>query len=48
MTISVKFIGINVDLEDLLIELGINEKIGTDEYILYPNRTSTAKTIMTD
>ncbi len=43
-----KYIGINVDLEDFLIELGMNEKIGTDEYILYPNRTSTTKTIMTD
>jgi len=26
----------------------MNVKIGTDEYILYPNRTSTTKTIMTD
>ena len=43
-----KYIGINVDLEDFLIELGMNEKIGTDKYILYPNRTSTTKTIMTD
>ena len=43
-----KYIGINVDLEDFLVELGMNEKIGTDEYILYPNRTSTTKTIMTD
>jgi integrase len=43
-----KYIGINIDLEDFLIELGMNEKIGTDEYILYPNRTSTTKTIMTD
>ena len=43
-----KYIGINVDLEDFLIELGMNEKIGRDEYILYPNRISTTKTIMTD
>lgn len=43
-----KYIGINVDLEDFLIELGMNEKIGRDEYILYPNRTSTTKTIMND
>jgi integrase len=43
-----KYIGINADLEDFLIELGMNEKIGRDEYILYPNRTSTTKTIMTD
>ncbi len=33
-----KYIGINVDLEDFLIELGMNEKIGRDEYILFPNR----------
>jgi hypothetical protein len=26
-----KYIGINVDLEDFLIELGMNEKIGTDK-----------------
>jgi len=43
-----KYIGINIDLEDFLIELGMNEKIGTDEYILYPNRTITTKTIMND
>jgi integrase len=43
-----KYIGINIDLEDFLVELGMNEKIGTDEYILYPNRTITTKTIMND
>ena len=43
-----KYIGINVDLEDFLIELGMNEKIGTDEYILFPNRDVKTKTIMTD
>ncbi len=36
------------DLEDFLVELGMNVKIGTDDYILYPNRTSNAKTIKTD
>ncbi len=36
------------DFEDFLVELGLNEKIGTDEFILYPNRTTTTKTIMTD
>lgn len=41
-----KYIGINADLEDFLIELGMNEKIGTDEYILYPDRTCTTKSIM--
>jgi integrase len=43
-----KYIGINADLEDFLIELGMNEKIGKNEYILYPNRTITTKTIMND
>ena len=43
-----KYIGINVDLEDFLIELGMNEKIGTDEYILFPNRDVKTKTIMND
>ena len=43
-----KYIGINVDLEDFLIELGMNEKIGRDEYILFPNRDVKTKTIMTD
>jgi integrase len=43
-----KYIGINVDLEDFLIELGMNEKIGKDEYILFPNRDITTKTIMDD
>ncbi len=41
-----KYIGINADLEDFLIEKGMNEKIGTGEYILYPDRTCTTKTIM--
>ena len=43
-----KYIGINIDLEDFLIELGMNEKIGTDEYILFPNRDVKTKTIMND
>ena len=43
-----KYIGINIDLEEFLIELGMNEKIGTDEYILFPNRDVKTKTIMTD
>jgi integrase len=41
-----KYIGINADLEDFLIELGMDEKIGTDEYIIYPDRTCTPYTIM--
>ena len=43
-----KYIGINADLEDFLIELGMNEKIGKDEYILFPNRDIATKTIMDD
>jgi integrase len=43
-----KYIGINADLEDFLIELGMNENIGKDEYILFPNRDRTTKTMMND
>ena len=43
-----KYIGINADLEDFLIELGMNEKIGKDEYILSPNRDRITKTMMND
>lgn len=43
-----KYIGINADLENFLIELGMNEKMGRDEYILYPDRKSTTKSIMND
>jgi integrase len=41
-----KYIAINSDLEDFLIELGMNEKIGKNEFILYPNRDITTKTMM--
>ena len=43
-----KYIGINADLEDFLIELGMNEKIGTDEYIIFPKRDRSTKTMMND
>jgi integrase len=43
-----KYIGINADLEDFLIELGMNEKIGKDEYILLPKRDRSTKTMMND
>ena len=43
-----KYIGINADLEDFLIELGMNEKIGNDEYILSPKRDRSTKTMMND
>ena len=41
-----KYIAINADLEEFLIGLGMNEKIGKDEYILYPERTCKTKSIM--
>ncbi len=43
-----KYIAINVDLEDFLIELGMNEKIGKNEYILLPERDRSTKTLMND
>ena len=41
-----KFIPINDDLFDLLIEMGYETKKNTDDYILYPERTVKSKTIM--
>jgi integrase len=43
-----KYIGINVDLEDFLIELGMNDKIGNDEYILLPKRDRSTNTLIND
>ena len=43
-----KYIGINADLEDFLIELGMNDKIGNDEYILLPKRDRSTNTLMND
>jgi integrase len=43
-----KYIAINVDLEEFLIELGMNEKIGKNEYILLPERDRSTKTLMND
>jgi integrase len=43
-----KHIAINADLEDFLIELGMNEKIGMDEYILMPVRDRNTETLMND
>lgn len=37
---------INADFKDYLIELGWNEKLGKDEYILCPDRTETTASIM--
>lgn len=41
-----KYIPINSDLFDLLVEMGYNEKKQTDDYILYPERKVQPKTIM--
>lgn len=41
-----KFIPINADLFQLLIELGYEEKLNSNDYILYPERNVNAKTIM--
>jgi integrase len=41
-----KYVPINADLEELLIELGLNENKSPDDYILFPNRDCTTKTIM--
>ena len=41
-----KYVPINADLEELLIEMGLNEKRNPNEYILFPNRDCTSKTIM--
>ncbi len=41
-----KYVPINVDLEELLIEMGLNNKNSPNEYILYPDRDCTSKTIM--
>lgn len=41
-----KYIPINSDLFDLLVELGYNEKKHTDSYILFPERKVKSKTIM--
>lgn len=44
--VYVKYIPINEDLMDLLNELGYNEKRNANEYIMYPDRNVTSKTIM--
>ncbi len=41
-----KHIPINADLEQLLVELGMDEKKNSSEYILFPKRDCTTKTIM--
>lgn len=41
-----KYIPINSDLFDLLVEMGYHDKIQTDDYILLPERKVQSKTIM--
>lgn len=41
-----KFFPINVDFKEYLMELGMKDKLGKDEYILCPNRTETTACIM--
>lgn len=43
-----KYIPINADLNDLLIELGYSDKKHTSDYILFPERMVLTKTIMDD
>jgi integrase len=41
-----KYFPVNVDFKEYLMELGMEEKLGKDEYIFYPNRTETSASIM--
>ncbi|WP_432220942.1 tyrosine-type recombinase/integrase [Flavobacterium sp. TMP13] len=41
-----KYIPINEDLNELLLEMGYNQKKDTNEYILFPDRDVTSRTIM--
>ena len=41
-----KYIPINNDLEEFLIEMGMNEKKNTDDFIFLPDRKITTKIIM--
>ena len=43
-----KYIPINADLYELLLELGYEEKKNTNDYILFPERKVKTKTIMND
>ncbi len=42
----VKYFPINKDLEDFLIKLGMDDKLGKDEYILFPERKFSSKGLM--
>src|SRR5690606_12738816 len=41
-----KYFPINMDLKELLDELGYDEKKGTDDYILFPERDIMTETLM--
>lgn len=44
----IKYFPINKDLEDYLRYLGMDDMLGKDEYILFPDRDVSTKTIMND
>lgn len=44
----IKYFPINKDLEDYLRYLGMDDKLGKNEYILFPDRDVSTKTIMND
>jgi integrase len=46
VSIAPKYIPINSDLSNLLIDMGYNDLKNSDEYILYPKRKITDKTLM--
>ncbi|RZJ33220.1 MAG: hypothetical protein EOO51_14590 [Flavobacterium sp.] len=44
--VAPKYFPINEDLRNLLKELGYDQKKNTNDYVIYPNRTVTDKTLM--
>lgn len=41
-----RVVGVNADLMELLLELGYEEKKHTDDFIIYPDRSCTVRTLM--
>jgi hypothetical protein len=41
-----KYVPINADLEELLVEMGMNDDRKTNDYILYSERNCTSQVIM--
>jgi integrase len=41
-----KYVPINADLEELLVEMGLNQQTNPDDYILCPDRKCTSKSLM--